>query len=124
MTEPLTVNEQLRESYFEPDHKLVVYFATDKFDEVWKVDRMGEIVQFYANLTECKKDCKTFKNAMKEYKITDTGPEDIYNMDSNPKDDTIKETVKEIKIRLRDNPDKNFLIFYILAGHGMVMGGR
>ena len=63
MTLPRTVIEQVKDSYFVPDHKLVVYFAATIFDAVHrdfhvanheKFEESKESVQFYADLT--KKD--------------------------------------------------------------------
>ena len=36
MTAPLSMKEQVTGSFFIPEHKLVVYFATNEFDEVYR----------------------------------------------------------------------------------------
>ena len=45
-------------------------------------------------------------------------------MVNEPKFNDVIKTVSNLKMRLKNNPDKKFVIFYILAGHGMVKEGR
>ena len=61
---------------------------------------------------------------MKHYDITDTGPNNIYNMENDPTSKEVMATTKCIKLRLLNNPNENFIIFYVIAGHGMTMAGR
>ena len=45
MVEPNTLQEQMKETQFIPDEKLVLYFATSKFDKVWRKDEAtGKVV--------------------------------------------------------------------------------
>ena len=124
MTVPLTLNETLRETHFVPHNKLVVYIATSEFDAVWRRDEKGKIVQFMDNLPQCREDCSTLRFVMKRYQITDTGPDHKYNMDNNPTKSEYRDAMKDISKRARDHPDENFLVFYIIAGHGMVFNGK
>ena len=119
MARPQTLREQIREIPFVPDQRLIVYFATCKYNAVWHRDDKGFIDQFYLDLPDCKQDCKTIRSAMKRYKITDTGENDMYIMDNDPSDMQVKATITNIRKRIRSKPDDNFLIIYVLAGHGM-----
>ena len=71
----------------------------------------------------CWKDCETIRNAFERYNIVDTGPpdeKDLYVFNDNATSAKITKVISNIKRRLLENPDKNFLIFLILAGHGMI----
>ena len=74
-----------------------------------------------ADLPACAGDCQTFREAMERYQIND--PNNIYNLDSDPKHKEIITTMRTIQRRLLKDPDKNFLINYCLAGHGMHQNG-
>ena len=76
MAKPVSLREQMREISFKPDRKLVVYFATSKFDAVWLKHENEDVKQFYENLPQCKEDCKTVRIALERYKILDTGPKE------------------------------------------------
>ena len=43
MVEPRSLAEQMRESFFVPDHRIAVYFETSKFDNVWTQKQNGTI---------------------------------------------------------------------------------
>ena len=53
---------------------------------------------------------------MERYDISDTGPDDLYVVDNDPDFDKMVKVVDDIKQRLRESPQENFLIVYILAG--------
>ena len=61
---------------------------------------------------------------MERYNIVDTGPDGIYNMENDPTQKEVRETNASIRKRLRAEPEMNFLIIQILAGHGMIDQGR
>lgn len=83
------------------------------------------------------------KNALERYGITDKGPkvnrvkeiplkdapkekdkeENMYVM-NNPTDKEKNWVLKHIKTRLKNHPNENFLIVFVLAGHGMHDNGK
>ena len=68
MVKPLSQQEQMKERYFEPNRKLAVYFATSKFDSVWRIDEEdGKAVQFLDDLEQCAEDCRIMRLALKKY---------------------------------------------------------
>ena len=48
----------------------------------------------------------------------------MYNLQNNPKLSSIIKATSNIKRRLSQHPDKKFLIFYVVAGHGVMIDGR
>ena len=108
MVKPLTLQEQMRETYFVPDYRLVVYCATSHYDAVWKRDKDGRIVQALPDLPLSKEDCATMRVALEKYDFSDTGPGDIYIIDDDPTKDDKDEVIRSIKKRLAENPLKNF----------------
>ena len=75
----------------------------------------------------CWKDCETMREVLEEFGVTDTGPIEDKNMYIIKDNATIKKTnavIKSLKVRLKANPKKNFLVIYVLAGHGMIAGGK
>ena len=124
MAIPLTLQEQLKETYFVPDYKLVVCCATSKYDAVSRIDENGKTVQALDDLPSCKDDCAALRIALAKYHITDTGPGDIYRIEDNPSAEHKDAILLSIKKRLRDNPHKNFLIVFVLAGHGGQEGSK
>lgn len=75
MVKPRTLQEQLKADYFIHDERLVLYFATSKFDAVWRQDKEGNVVQAMPDLPQCKSDCDSLREAMRRYLILDDGPE-------------------------------------------------
>ena len=61
---------------------------------------------------------------MERYDISDTGPDDLYIIKNEPNSNTVNEVINNIKQRLRDNPQENFLIVYVVVGQGMESYGQ
>ena len=125
MAEPLTIEEQLRQEEFVPDHKLVVCFITTKFDQVWlKNSQSGEIEQGVPNVASYKQDCDKLRSLLERYDVSDTGANDLYLLDNDPTSDQVQKVADNIKQRLSESPRENFLIVYIIAGQGMEHYGQ
>ena len=118
--------ETISNTFYTPVISSAVYYATRNYNEVWRRDKKNKekIVTFYKKLTECKNDCITFRQAMTRFQILDNGEGGIYNMENDPSFKTVQKTMANIRRKLATNPDQQFLFFYVLAGHGMVMSGR
>ena len=119
----MTLSDQFRHTFYEPDFKCAVYFATCKFDGVWKKKPDGRVVQFMHDLATCKQDCTVMRKMMKKFKILDTGPKGIYNMDNDPTIETLRNVSINLRQRFRANPDKKFLVMYTFSGHGIESQG-
>ena len=119
MVEPLTLQEQMKETYFVPDYRLVVYCAASHYDAVWKRDRHSNVAQALPDLPLSEHNCTTLRAALEKYDFVDTGPGGVYNLDDDPTKADADEVVFSIRKRLTDNPQKNFIIVYILSGHGI-----
>ena len=73
------------------------------------------------DLPACTDDIDAFKEAMKHYGATD--PEDCYVL-HNANSKECNTTFRTLTQRLQKNPDTNFLILYVFAGHGMNVKGQ
>ena len=128
MNIPQTLKEHLRGNYFVHDVAIVVYYWATKFDAVLRIAEQTNsegnteqvATQFMGNLPHCGKDIVAFKGAMERYGITN--PADIYELEDPKFMQTLK-TMKKIRERLKDNPEKKHLILYVAAGHGMNLRG-
>ena len=62
MTIPLSIQDQMRFNWFEPNGKYALLFGMSNFDACWKknkeIDNLYE--QAYDNLDTVKEDCKMF----------------------------------------------------------------
>ena len=73
------------------------------------------------------KDCEKMRECLERYNITDTGPiedKNLYVIDDNATAAKMKKVMSSIRRRLRAEPNKNFLIVYVFAGHGMNACGK
>ena len=73
---------------------------------------------------KCKDDIDAIRIMAARYAITDYGKNDSYLLDNTPSYKRVFKTRTGISTRLRENPDKTFLLLYALAGHGMQVNGR
>ena len=73
------------------------------------------------------KDCEEMREALKRYGITDTGPigdENLYVLNDNATAAKIRKVMQNIRHRIASDPEKNYLVVYVLAGHGMIVSGK
>ena len=56
---------------------------------------------------------------MERYNIKDMGPDNLYKLDNDPDRKALWKARRSILDRLMTNPEKKFLIVYVLAGHGI-----
>ena len=124
MANPLTKQEQQRETYFVPDKKLIVTFAMSCYDQVSVIDAKGKTVKAMENLPDAKSDSASLKAVLDKYGFSDTGPEDIYTIDEDPSYEKIQSVIFSIKRRISENPAQNYMIIFILVGHGMQIGSK
>ena len=63
-------------------------------------------------------------DTLKMYDVSnEPGKKNVYDLVGESGLDVCKKTLAEIRTRISDNPDENFLIFYILHGLGMIVDG-
>ena len=103
-----------------------MYFAQATFNAVYKKNDKGKIVQMMDDLKDedgnslCWKDIEAIKPILERYGIGNKSePENLYILNEAHAFAPVKKVIVEIRRRIRDNPDTNFLIVYVLAGHGM-----
>ena len=93
-------------------------------DKVWRIGKDGKAVQAAGNIPQAEQDIEDFREPMKRYGITNSGPhlEETGRSMYDLKDPTVKqlsEARSHLKKRLISEPERNFLIFYIFACHGI-----
>ena len=66
-------------------------------------------------------DTAAFKHAVKHYGVTNE--EDFYHL-HNPSFTQCNAVFKDLIKKLTENPDTNYLILYVFAGHGMNVSGQ
>ena len=122
-------------NYFAPDEKLVVYFAQATFDQCWKRNpHTNEYAQSMPDLKDpetgesyCWRDCENMRNSLEQYGITDTGPvenKNLYILNENATQTKVLEVMNNIKTRIEAEPNKKFLVVYVISGHGMSANGK
>ena len=122
MATPLNSNESLKVHYFNATHYISVYLGNSIFNAVWKVDEKDKTIkQFYADLPACEQDVKDMEDCLKRFQFTK--PMHTHKC-KNPKRMDFLKVLAQIKKHLARNPQENSLIFYCLAGHGMVEAGE
>ena len=83
------------------------------------VDKNGEPL--------CWKDCEDMRAVLEPFGVTDTGPiedKNMYILNNNATAKKVNKMMGNIKRRMKNNPKRNYLVIYVLAGHGMISGGR
>ena len=73
------------------------------------------------DLPACTEDIEAFKEAMEHYGATD--PDDCYVM-HNANFKECNTIFRNMQNRIKKNPDTNFLVLYVFAGHGMNVKGQ
>ena len=53
---------------------MAFYFSAGVLDKVWKINKDGKAVQAAINIPQANQDINDFKEAMKRYGITYSGP--------------------------------------------------
>ena len=103
----------------------MVLFDAAKFDQVEKFidknDPSKGVKPFMGDLPATVDDTAAFKSAMNYYGITNE--EDFYNLH----DPTLNEcnaVFRELIKKFAENPDTNYLILFVFAGHGMNASGQ
>ena len=114
------------------DKGIVVYISNTVFDAVEHIpdfingDRSKpntekKVMQFMGDLPACLDVIEAFKKAMVYYDLT--APANTYLL-HNAKQSTCMATMSTIKKRLKEDPETNYLIFFVCAGHGMNASGQ
>ena len=121
MSQIRTKPEQTRESIFKADYHISVYFETSKFDNVVHVDK-GRIIQKMGNLGEfCRHDIRIMKKVLKKFKFTKE--KNIISLENSPSVTEVRDAIVNLKKRCREKPERRFVIFAVLSGHGIIDQG-
>ena len=69
----------------------------------------------------CKHDIKVTAASLKSYGVRN---ENIYRHNNDATSNSMNQTYKELKKTFKKNPDKNYAVIHVYAGHGMIVGGK
>ena len=75
----------------------------------------------------CWKDCETMRKALEPYGLKDTGPiedQNMYVVNDNATFKKVSGIMTNIQRRMNANPEKRYLVVYVIACHGMNNGGE
>ena len=120
MVEPLKLFDQLKETYFKQTKTIAVYFATSKFDKVVKKCKNGTYKPVFDDLDTAKQDCIDLEQCLRKYQIEDE--EDIYRINE-PTMKEFQNTLNKITKRIKSQPEEQFLVILLFAGHGILKQG-
>ena len=70
----------------------------------------------------CKSDCEALRKAIKPYGVRNL--ENIFYHDNNATTRSTYQTLSKIRALFKENPDKNYTVIHLYAGHGMIASGR
>ena len=99
-------------------------FDAARFDctEKWvdKNDESKGVKQFMGDLPATVEDTAAFKHAVKHYGVTDEN--DFYNL-HDPTEKQCQAVFRDLIKKFTDNPEDNYLVLFVFAGHGMNVAG-
>ena len=126
MTKPQTQKLKNETDPFIPDIKILVGVSLTDFSCYWKIDpyatKKMKVTQGFNNLPDCKQDIEDIVKALAYYDVHDD--EGKLRL-AEPKYAEIVACSNYITNHFcAANPDKNVLIIWAVAGHGMVLGAR
>ena len=73
------------------------------------------------DLDKCKEDCDTLEDAFSRFEFTDPG--NIYRL-HNPTSKQVRDVRLAVVKRIREHPEKKFVVVYLIAGHGIQINGQ
>ena len=123
MSEPLTIQEQMRQTNFIPNEILLVLLDITNYDTVWH-DNNGNPKQQMTDVPQASKDCEDMKVAFLRFGVKQDNivefPDKTYM--------GIRATYKKkVADRLgegkRTRPRTNYFVVHVLAGHGVLFEG-
>ena len=98
---------------------ITVYFGAEKFDKVFKKMRSGRIKQAMDDLEAPKKDCQIFHEVMQKFPIKEENQFFMYD----PSSKEMNKLMMDLYKRFRKNKDTNYVLIFVVAGHGMNADG-
>lgn len=124
MTVPLTLYEQMRRNWFEPNHRYAFMFGMSKFDAVYRKKSDGSYQQAFDDLETVDDDCKKLSECLTQYQIK---TKNTYNLGDDPKKVVVEKALCQISAKIRNGKKKEpmdkFLIIFLFAGHGLQKDG-
>ena len=122
---PLTVQEELKLSWFTPDHVIGVFLGTSKYDAVVKKGPLHEgqpAEQILNDIPSAKEDCNKLKRCLQnDYMLS---ADNVYDLSNNPTEKEVEVTLRAVLERVKSGrkqkPQVKYLMMVLLAGHGLV----
>ena len=99
---------------------ILIQYAQEKYDEVWKRTDTGEIEQALKDLGKVvTEDCKLIEEAFQKYGKLEFGPNLEYKLTKNPKRKDIDKLRDQLTKDLKKWKDEKVLVVYVFACHGI-----
>ena len=118
MVKPLSLQQERKQRIFTADHSIGVLFVNSKYNSLWKPEK-GKATPAYADLPAVYDDYKTMEATLAPFGITDHGKDDMYKMIDDGTLAKKRAVYKDINDRMQKQPDKKFLVVFLMACHGM-----
>ena len=124
MTTPLSVQEQLRQSYFIPQNIIALLFATTSFDQVWVKDADGNAMdQALPDNGQAVQDCSDMSDFLRKFGVTE---KDTYYLENASVQQTVKmykSIVQKLTFAKQQNPPEDILIIHNFSGRSTSKNG-
>ena len=104
MTNPLTIQDQMRNNWFEPDGKYAFLFGMSVFDACWKKNKRTNLYeQAFADLSSVESDCNLLLKCLDKYGFK---KRNVFNLFNNPSPKAVESQLKVITNSLRSGKKK------------------
>ena len=80
MVEPLSLGEQRKRTRFLADHYLAFFVSVSSYNAAFRQLKDGTVTQSMHDLHATNTDIIKFKKPMREYGVTDWGPNNMYDL--------------------------------------------
>ena len=101
MTRPFTLEEQQKNNWFRPKHRLAMLIGVPVFDQVCRIELIKSkrkdspdeeeyvLKQALPNLLQAKSDCEVMRECLLRYEFMDKDIAKFYHQDENNRDSNI-----------------------------------
>ena len=130
MLVPQTQFEKQKNEPFIPNKRIFIGYSGVNFNAAHKQSKLKSktglvrVEVAMSTLVEAIKDIRVIRGAFAKISVSDTGRRGQYMLLDAPTWKQVQKVRKNVKKRVRVNPDKKVLIVLAMAGHGMQMDGR
>ena len=120
MTVPLSIQEQLRQSYFMPVHMIAVLVGVSRSDEVWLVDAVGNPTkQAFPDNNHANYDCVQMRDFLLKFGLLEAN---IYHL-QDPSERAINalyiELLEKLMAGRKADPPVDYLVIHCFSANGI-----